>query len=100
VSVLVVAEFYGDVPAFMESLVMRADEYRAWMEKSKRAGAIHHRFGVTDKSVVIVDEWESEAAFHAFFQDQDLLDFIAEVGASPQPPSLTIAEAIESPDQY
>jgi quinol monooxygenase YgiN len=50
--------------------------------------------------VVVVDEWESVEHFQKFFSDPDLQAFIAELGAAPQPPEITIAEAVSSPDEF
>ena len=48
----------------------------------------------------MVDEWESVEHFQKFFANPDLQALIAKSGAAPQPPEITIAEAISSPDQY
>jgi quinol monooxygenase YgiN len=64
------------------------------------SGGIHHRFGVGDGFVLVVDEWESTEHFQRFFADPDLQAFIGSVGAAPVPPELTIAEAVASADQY
>jgi hypothetical protein len=68
---------------------------------AKRAGCIHHRFGVGDGFVVIVDEWESAEQFQRFFSDPELQAFIASTGAIAEtPPELSVTEAITSPDQF
>jgi hypothetical protein len=67
---------------------------------ARSEGGIHHRFGVGDGFVVIVDEWETAGQFQRFFADRGLQVFIGSVGAAPGPPEITIAEAVASPDQY
>jgi quinol monooxygenase YgiN len=99
-SVLVIAKFQGDVAKFRQALADRADQFAKIGEEGRTSGAIHHRFGVGDGYVVIVDEWESVEHFQKFFSDPDLQAFIAEVGAAPQPPEITIAEAVSSPDEF
>src|SRR5215469_16123921 len=99
-SVLVIAKFPGDVAKFRQALADRADEFAKIGEQGRVSGGIHHRFGVGDGYVVVVDEWESAEHFQKFFANPDLQAFIAEVGAAPQPPEITIAGAISSPDQY
>jgi quinol monooxygenase YgiN len=69
-------------------------------DKAKAAGGIHHRFGIGDGVVVIVDEWQSVDHFQAFFANPDLQAFIGSAGAEPGPPELTIAESVTSPDQF
>ncbi len=67
---------------------------------ARAAGGVHHRFGVGDGYVVLVDEWETAEQFQQFFSQPELQAFIGEIGADPAPPELIIGEAISSPDQY
>ena len=99
-SVLVLGKFRGDTATFRQALADRAGEFAAISEQAKAAGGIHHRFGIGDGFVVIVDEWESVEQFQQFFSNPDLQAFIGSIGAEPGPPELTIAEAVASPDQY
>jgi len=99
-SVLVVGKFPGDTPAFRAALQDRAEEFESIGERARSQGCIHHRFGISDGIVVVVDEWESVEQFDAFFADPELQAFIASVGAAPGPPDLTISEAVASADQF
>jgi hypothetical protein len=100
-SVLVVAKVSGDVATFRKALVERADEFAANGERARGVGAIHHRFGIGDGYVLVVDEWETPQDFEKFFGDPDLQAFIASIGGDTSaPPELSITEAISSPDQY
>jgi quinol monooxygenase YgiN len=100
VSVLIVGKFQGDTATFRQALADRADEFAKIADTARAAGGIHHRFGVGDGFVVIVDEWESVEQFQQFFADPDLQAFIGSVGAAPGPPELIISEAVASADQY
>jgi quinol monooxygenase YgiN len=99
-SVLVVVKFQGDTVAFRQALADRNDEFAKISEQARAAGGIHHRFGLGDGFVVIVDEWQSVADFEQFFGQPDLQAFIGSIGAAPVPPEITVTEAISSPDQY
>ena len=99
-SVLIIAKFQGDTAKFRQALADRADEFVKIADTARSAGGIHHRFGVGDGFVMVVDEWESAEHFQRFFADPGLQAFIGSVGAAPVPPELTIAEAVASPDQY
>lgn len=99
-SVLVTFKVNGDTAKFRQALQDRGDEFAAIAERAKTAGAIHHRFGVGDGFVVVVDEWGNADEFHNFFSDPELQEFIASVGGAPEPPDVTISEAISSPDQF
>ena len=67
---------------------------------ARAKGAIHHRFGVGDGFVMIVDEWASAEHFQRFFANPELQAFIGSVGADPAPPEITLTAAISSPDQF
>ena len=100
-SVLIVGKMSGDVAAFRTALAERGDEFAAWAEKAKAVGAVHHRFGVGDGYVLIVDEWGSAEQFQGFFGDPELQAFVASAGGDPSaPPDITVAEAISSPDEF
>ena len=99
-SVLVIGKFQGDTAKFQQSLIDRADEFTKIAEAAKAQGGVHHRFGIGDGCVIIVDEWGSVEEFQKFFGNPDLQAFIGSVGADPGPPELIMAQAITSPDQY
>ena len=99
-SVLVIAKFTGDVAKFRQSLADRGGEFVKVRDQARTAGAIHHRFGIGDGYVVVVDEREGMAHFEKFFADPELQAFIASTGAASQPPEITVAEAISSPDEF
>ena len=99
-SVLITGKFQGDTAKFRQALTDRADEFAKIADSARTAGAIHHRFGVGDGIVLIVDEWESVEHFQQFFADPSLQAFIGSVGAAPAPPELTITEAVASADQF
>ena len=99
-SVLVVGKFLGDTAVFRQALESRADEFAAIAERAKTAGAIHHRFGIGDGFVLVVDEWETADQFNAFFSDPELQQFIGEIGAAGGPPEMIFSEAVSSPDQF
>jgi hypothetical protein len=99
-SVLVAVKVSGDTMAFEKALANRADEFVAHTERARTMGAIHHRFGIGDGFVVAFDEWDSAESFQQFFGDPKLQEFVASIGASPEPPEITITEATESPDAF
>lgn len=99
-SVLVIGKFQGDTAKFRQALTDRADEFAKIADESRSAGAIHHRFGIGDGFVLIVDEWGSVEQFQQFFSNPDLQAFIGSVGAAPAPPEITVSEAVASSDQF
>ena len=99
-SVIIVGKFQGDTATFRQALADRAEEFEEIADRAQEAGAIHHRFGVGDGFVVIVDEWESVDHFQKFMADPDLQAFIASAGAGAGPPEMIVSEAVSSPDEF
>lgn len=99
-SVIIIGKFQGDTATFRRALTERADEFAKIGDTARAAGGIHHRFGVGDGFVMVVDEWESVEHFQKFFGNPDLQAFVGSVGAAPVPPEITITEAVSSADQY
>jgi heme-degrading monooxygenase HmoA len=100
-SKLIIVLVPGDIDVFRRSLTEYATDYERIAADARMEGALHHRFGVTDDAVMIVDEWESEEAFRAFFSRPELQAFIGKVGGDlSAEPEITVTEAITSPDQF
>jgi len=100
-SVVITAKFQGDVATFRQALTDHGDQFaKMAAEAQASGGGLHHRFAVGDGFVLVVDEWETVEHFQKFFSNPDLQALIAKSGAAPQPPEITIAEAISSPDEY
>ena len=100
-SVLVIAKFQGDVAKFQQALADHGQEFAKFADEARTSGGgIHHRFGVGDGYVVVIDEWESVDHFQAFFANPDLQALIGQSGAAAAPPEITVAQAISSPDEY
>jgi quinol monooxygenase YgiN len=100
-SVLITMKVKGDTAKFRASLTERADEFEATGKRAQAAGAIHHRFGLGDGYVVVVDEWETAEQFQTFFGDPELQAFIGEIGGDTSaPPEMAISAAVSSPDEF
>lgn len=100
-SVVITTKVFGDASAFTKSLVERADEYRAISARAQEAGAIHHQFAIGDGFVLVIDEWESAAAYEKFFGDPELQAFIGSVGGDPnRAPESIVGESVDSPDKF
>ncbi len=99
-SVIVVAKIQADTAKFQQALGDRSEEFAKIADTARTQGAIHHRFGVGDGFIMVVDEWETAGHFEQFFAEPALQAFIASAGAAPVPPEVTIAAAITSSDQF
>jgi hypothetical protein len=99
-SVLVTGRVRGDTEKFREFIVSGADRMRTIGDAARAAGCLHHRFGVGDAFVLVVDEWESAEAFQNFFANNpDIPDAMRDAGAEGEP-EFTFLDAVETADQF
>ena len=99
-SVLVTILVHGDTDAFRALMADEPDRFRGIADDARSRGAIHHRFGVGDGFVLVVDEWESAEAFETFFQTNPEIPKLMQDAGAQSEPQFTFSEAIESPDQF
>jgi quinol monooxygenase YgiN len=100
-SVLVTLKVAGNTATFQDAVTNRADEFAEIGARSRAEGAIHHRFGVGDGFVVVVDEWETPEQFEKFFGNPELQAFIGTIGGdTTAAPEITITQAITSADEF
>jgi hypothetical protein len=95
-SVLVIVRFPGDTDQFRNFVAddSNADRLNEIVDDAKSRGAIHHRFAVGDGFVLVVDEWETGEQFQQFFEA------VVREGGGQGAPEVTIAEAVDTPDQF
>ena len=99
-SVLVTVKVTADTEAFQKALADRGSEFKEIGDRAQGVGAIHHRFGIGDGFVLVVDEWETAEQFQKFFGDPELQAFIGTIGGDQTPPEITVTEAVSSPDEF
>jgi hypothetical protein len=87
VSVLLTFRAVGRPDELERRAAANPDGMQALIAKAKNHGLISHRFyGTPDGDIMVLDEWESEQGFHAFFaQSPQIRDMMAEVGVSGAP---------------
>ena len=98
-SVMIIGKIPGDTAVFKKVMTDREGELVGISEQARVAGAIHHRFGVGDGFVILVDEWESAQQFEQFFGRPDIQALVGEMGASG-PPDIAVVEVITSPSDF
>ena len=100
-SVIITAKVFGDTDAFQKAAINRADEFKQVSETGRSRGALHHRFGIGEGFIYVIDEWDAPEHFEAFFTDPKMQEFVASVGADPTiPPEITVTEAFPSADEF
>lgn len=100
-SFLITLKVNGDTAVFQKALADRAAEFEAVVEKAKAAGAIHHRFGVGDGYVHVIDEWETVEGFQGFFGEPSMQEFLGSIGADTSAePDITVSLALRTVDEF
>ena len=99
-SVLVTMRVHGDTSQFRDFLESGADRLRSTREAAQAAGCLHHRFGIGEDFVLVIDEWESPEHFQGFFEgNEELMALMRDAGAQSEP-EITFTAAVSSPDQF
>jgi hypothetical protein len=98
-SVLVTMRVKGDTDQFRRFIATEGDRLRELGQLSRDSGCIHHRFGVGDGFVVVVDEWDTAESFQRFISSDRLVAVIGEMGGQGEP-EVHISETVDSPDQF
>jgi hypothetical protein len=99
-SVLVTARFEGDTDQFRRLLETAPERFAEIAPEAKAAGCLHHRFGIGEGFVLVVDEWESAEAFQTFFSTNEKIPAIVRDAGASGEPQIIFSEAISSPDQF
>jgi hypothetical protein len=90
----------GDTDAFREFASGNPDRLKAIADEARGAGAIHHRFGIGDGFILVIDEWESAEQFHGFFDGNPQIGEVMQAAGAQGEPEITFVEAIETADQF
>jgi hypothetical protein len=99
-SVLVTVRVAGDTDRFRNFIANEGDRLRPIGEQARTVGCLHHRFSVGDGFVLVVDQWESAQQFQQFFESNEEIPVIIRDSGGQGEPEVTIAEAVETPDQF
>lgn len=98
-SVLIIQRIPGDTDQFQSFMAANAELVEQLTERAKREGCRGHRFAIGDGEVVVVDEWDSAAAFETFISAPELQSVMGDMGARGEP-QVTVAEAKGFPGEF
>lgn len=100
-SVLVIGHMTVDPANLVKLWADRKADFAAVAKEAKAQGAIHHRWGVGDGQVVIVDEWRDAQSFQKFFESQTTIPELMQAAGVQGPPQFEILEVrSEAPDEF
>ena len=100
-SVIVITKFEVGASKFEQLANDNRDLLMRIAEDGKSKGAIHHQLVEdTDGTMFVLDEWESEEAFHAFFDGQKELPRLFEAAGVSSPPTSTSYRVLSTPDSF
>jgi heme-degrading monooxygenase HmoA len=100
-SVVVITKFPGKATA-LEAVAKEHAETMLMVSKDAQSqGAIHHMFVEdTDGNVMVIDEWETEEAFHGFFDAQQDIQQVAQAAGVTGPPTSSAYRVLGTPDRF
>ena len=99
-SVLMTLRVKGDAAALEARAAANPAGMQAILDKAKPHGLISHRFYGTDDELLVIDEWESEEGFRAFFAETtEIPGLMAEVGVIDEP-QITFWRKLDSRDDF
>ena len=100
-SVMVVTKFDAPASALEQMVTGKHRETVLQLrEAAVAAGAIRHVFVEdTDGKLMVVDEWPSEDAFRAFFDNQPAIRQLAADAGVTSPPTTTTYRILDAPDR-
>lgn len=99
-TVLITVTIPGDTDRFRAFLTENPDQITAISQTGKDAGAIHHRFGIGDGHVIVIDEWDSAESFQGFFEGNEEIAAVMQGAGASGPPVIAVYDAIETADQF
>ena len=79
-SVLAMMKVKGDTARFRRVLETETERLQGLAAQARAAGAVHHRFGVGDGYVLIVDEWETAEDFQGLMANPETGEVMGDMG--------------------
>jgi heme-degrading monooxygenase HmoA len=98
---VVTVRFQVDPGQFLKTITQDTPRLIAIAEDAKQYGVLSHRFVAGDNEVLAIDEWQSRAAFDAFFSgpSQRLIEAMMTEAGVTTPPVVAFYESLETPDR-
>jgi heme-degrading monooxygenase HmoA len=99
-AVLMILKVDGDPAELERRAAADPDRLTTITDRAKKHGVISHRFYGNDSgTIMVIDEWESEDGFRAFFDaSPEIPALMAEVGVTA-PPEITFYRELETNDR-
>jgi heme-degrading monooxygenase HmoA len=99
-SVIMILRTAGDPAALEQYANAHADQLNRIAGVARATGAKSHVFAAGDGEVVVIDEWDSEEKFQAFFGSQkEIADVMAGAGATGAP-QISFYRKLNTPDAF
>ncbi|MCU1378457.1 MAG: hypothetical protein JWN29_1440 [Acidimicrobiales bacterium] len=99
-SVIVIGKLAVDPDVMRKLWAERADDFVAIRNEAEAAGAMHHRWGIGDGYVRLLDEWPDAASFQQFFQNQPRIAELMGAAGVTAPPEFEFLDSADVPDQF
>ena len=90
----------ADVAKFEQFARENPDQLNRIAEDGKSRGAIHHAFFAGDGEVVVIDEWDNEESFQAFFASQQEIPQVMQAAGAQGEPTVEFLRPIDTSDRF
>jgi heme-degrading monooxygenase HmoA len=99
-SVLMTMRVPGDTERFRQFFDSEGDRLKQIADQARQQGCLHHRFGIGDGYVLVLDEWESPEQFQRFFEGNEEIETVMRESGAQGEPEISFTEALGTPDQF
>ena len=97
-SVLMTLRVKGDPTKLERFAAENPGRIGSTAERGKEHGVISHHFYGSGSEIIVIDEWPSEDAFHAFFAASPEVPGYFEAAGATSPPEVTFWRKLETHD--
>jgi len=98
-SVMMTLRYTGDADQLEAFAKDKRELLVSISEKAKQHGALSHHFYASDNELMVVDEWPSEEAFHAFFDVSPEISSVMQDSGATSRPTITFWRKLETGDE-
>jgi heme-degrading monooxygenase HmoA len=99
-SVLMILRTKADVGKFEEYARENGEQLKRIAEEGRSQGATHHAFFAGDGEIVVIDEWESEEKFQAFFSSQQEIPQVMQAAGAEGEPHVEFLRPVDTADKF
>ena len=99
-SVIVIGRMNADPATIQKLWADRKADFEGVAAEARKAGALHHRWGLGDGYILLIDEGPDGESFQKFFSTNETIPALMQAGGVQGAPEFTIVESATGPDEF